>query len=310
MIRTIPGFKAQLVAAEPLVFNPVAIDFDEDGRAFVCEMIAYPFPSPEPLGKIAVLQDMDGDGVFDKRTVFMDKLIMPRAFKVLDRNCALVGEPPNLWKACDTNGDLKHDQKELIDKGFSTQGVVEHGANGLFWGMDNMLRVAEHSYDVVPKNGRFEISPSLNRGQWGITQDDAGRIFRNVNTDPLFVDYLSPRYYARNPNLVRTSGLYESLVKQEDSMIWPVRPTLGLNRGYRREVFRPDGTATYYGGVSSPMIYRGTRLPKEVQGQPFVVDGPTNMVHLLSLKDDGTGRLSASDFYKKGEDKLVYWRGL
>lgn len=301
-----PGYRLELVAAEPLVQDPILMEFDGDGRLWVLEMQGFAINqnmdnSFEPINHLVVLEDTDTNGVYDKRSVFMDKLVMPRAFKILDGNCALVGEPPNLWKACDTDGDLQHDTKELVDDGFSRLGVVEHGANGLFWGMDNVLRVAEHDYDVALEDGKFITIPSLNRGQWGVTQDDAGRIYRNVNTDPLFVDYLSPQYFARNPNLARTSGLYDSLVRQEDSMIWPARPTLGLNRGYRREVFREDGSATYYGGVSSPMIYRGTRLPEELHGQPFVVDGPTNIVHLLSLQDDGAGRLSAEDFYERGE---------
>jgi mono/diheme cytochrome c family protein len=254
-----------------------------------------------PINQLVVLEDTNNDGVFDKRTVFADKLIMPRAFKILDRGCVLIGEPPRLIKACDTNGDLKADTRDLISDTFATQGVVEHGANGLFWGMDNSITVSEHNWNVAFKAGTFSTVPGLVRGQWGVTQDDGGRIYRNVNTDPLFVDYVPARYYARNPNLVRTSGLYESLVDQEKTQIWPARPTLGVNRGYRQEVTRPDGSASYYQGVSSPMIYRGTRLPKEVQGQPVVVDSPTNIVHLLSMKDDGTGRLSAEDFYKKGE---------
>ena len=98
----------------------------------------------------------------------------------------------------------------------------------------------------------------------GLTQDDAGRLFRDVNTDPLYVDYTAPRYFMRNPNATRTSGLYSNLVDQEESAVWPVRPTLGVNRGYREEVPRPDGSAYYYQGVSNPMIYRGDRLPKEM----------------------------------------------
>ena len=301
-----PGFKLELVAAEPLVKDPILMEFDGDGRLWVLEMHGFAINekmenSFEPINELVVLEDQNGDGIYDKRNVFMDKLIMPRAFKILDKNCALVGEPPNLWKACDTNGDFKSDTKEKINDTFSKQGVVEHGANGLYWGMDNTLNVAEHQWNLRPAGDTFQIVPSLNRGQWGVTQDDAGRIYRNVNTDPLFVDYVAPDFYVRNANLVRTRGLYESLVKQEESNIWPVRQSFGINRGYRTEIFRKDGSATYYGGVSSPMIYRGDRLPAAFRGQAFVADGPTNLVHLLSLKDDGSGRLAARDFYPKGE---------
>ena len=301
-----PGYAVELVAAEPLVQDPILMEFDGDGRLWVMELPGWAYNlsmenSLEPVNRLVVLDDSDNDGVFDKRTVFADKLVLPRAFKILAGGCALIGEPPTLWKACDTDGDLKADTKEKVADGFARLGVLEHGANGLFWGMDNLLVVSEHEWNVAYRAGQFVTVPGLRRGQWGVTQDDAGRIYRNVNTDPLFVDYVSPDYYARNPDLVRTRGLYENLVDQEKTNIWPAHPTFGLNRGYRREVFRADGTASYYGGVSSPLIYRGTRLPAEVQGMGFVADGATNIVHLLRLKDDGHGRLAAEDYYAKGE---------
>jgi mono/diheme cytochrome c family protein len=302
-----PGYHLELVAAEPLIKDPILMEFDADGRLWVMEMPGFAYNeqmenSFEPMNQLVIIEDTNNDGVFDKRTVFMDKLIMPRAFKILDKGCALVGEPPNLWKACDTNGDGQSDTKELVDNTFGTLGIVEHGANGLYWGMDNTLYVSEHTWDVDfdSATGKFSTKPSLRRGQWGVTQDDGGRIYRNVNTDPLFVDYVAPKYYVRNPNLVRTEGLYQNLVDQESTNIWPIHPTFGINRGYRKDIFREDGTSIYYGGVSSPLIYRGQALPKDVQNQPFVVDGPTNIVHLLKLKNEN-GDLSATDFYQKGE---------
>jgi mono/diheme cytochrome c family protein len=302
-----PGYRVELVASEPLIKDPILAEFDGDGRLWVVEMQGYAVGEKmvnmtEPVGDVVILEDTDGDGVYDKRTVFQDKLVLPRALKILDHNCALIGEPPNLVKSCDTNGDLVADTKEIIKDGFGRVGNIEHAANGLYWGMDNTINISEHNYNVLPKDGgKLEIVPNLVRGQWGITQNDGGLIFRNFNTDPLFVDYIPAHYFVRNSDVTRTSGLYENLVDQEKSAIWPVHPTLGVNRGYRPEVPRPDGSAYYYQGVSSPLIYRGDTLPKELYGNAFVVDSPTNLVHLLKLNDDGAGNLSAGDYWSKGE---------
>ncbi len=302
-----PGYQVQLVASEPLVQDPIVAEFDGNGRLWVVEMQGYAVGKEminmeEPVGHVVILEDTDGDGVYDKRTIFQDKLVLPRALKILDKGCALIGEPPNLVKSCDTNGDLKADTKEIIKDGFGRVGNIEHAANSLYWGMDNTINIPEHNYNVLPRDGgKFEIVPNLVRGQWGATQNDGGLFFRDFNTDPIFADYIPAQYFVRNSNVTRTMGLYENLVDQSKSAIWPIRPTLGVNRGYRPEVPRPDGSAYYYQGVSSPLIYRGNALPKELYGQVFVVDSPTNLVHLVKLNDDGAGNLSGADFWPKGE---------
>jgi mono/diheme cytochrome c family protein/glucose/arabinose dehydrogenase len=301
-----PGYRVELVASDPLVQDPIWVDFDADGRMYVLEMPGFAMDktmadSREPIGRIAVLEDTNDDGKMDKRTVFMDGLVLPRALKVL-RDGVLVGEPPNLWFAKDTDGDLKADSKELIRNDFGRlEGNLEHNANSLWWGLDNWIYTSEHDWYLRLKNGKFEVEKTLSRGQWGVGMDDAGRIYRNVNTEALFVDIVPAKYFMRNPNMVRTRGLYEDLVDPNKTAIWPVRPTAGVNRGYREELLRPDGSAAYYTGVSSPMIYRGDRLPRELEGDAFVVDSPTNLVHRLLIKDDGTGRISARDAYEKGE---------
>src|SRR3982751_3580926 len=91
-----PGYRMELVASEPLVQDPVAIDWDAEGRLWVVEMLGYmndmqASHEHDPVGRVAVLEDTDGDGRMDKRTVFADGLVLARALKVLDRG-VLVGE--------------------------------------------------------------------------------------------------------------------------------------------------------------------------------------------------------------------------
>jgi mono/diheme cytochrome c family protein/glucose/arabinose dehydrogenase len=300
-----PGYRVELVASEPMVVDPVAVDYDLEGRLWVLEMLGF-MPdtsgtdSREPLGRVVVLEDDNDDGKMDKRTVFIDKLILPRALKILDHG-VLIAEPPNLWLARDTNGDLKADTKDLVRNDYGRlEGNPEHNANSLYWGLDNVIYTSEHTYHLQLKNGKLDVIPTLSRGQWGVGSDDGGRIYRNWNEQPLFVDIVPARYFMRNPNLVRTRGLYDILMDPKDMTVWPVRPTRGVNRGYRDGVLRPDGTITTYVSAGTPLIYRGDRLPKDVYGDAFVTESAGNLVHRLKVVDDGTGRLSAKNAYPKG----------
>jgi mono/diheme cytochrome c family protein/glucose/arabinose dehydrogenase len=300
-----PGYRVELVASEPMVVDPVVVDYDLEGRLWVLEMLGF-MPdtsgtdSREPLGRVVVLEDENDDGRMDKRTVFMDKLILPRALKILEHG-VLIAEPPNLWLARDTNGDLKADTKDLVRNDYGRlEGNPEHNANSLHWGLDNVIYTSEHTYHLQLKNGKFDVIPTLSRGQWGVGSDDGGRIYRNWNEQPLFVDIVPARYFMRNPNVVRTRGLYDILMDPKDMTVWPSRPTRGVNRGYRDGVLRQDGTLTTYVSAGTPVIYRGDRLPKDVYGDAFVTESAGNLVHRLKIVDDGSGRFSARNAYPKG----------
>ena len=116
----------------------------------------------------------------------------------------LVAEPPNLWLFQDTNGDLRADRKELVTNLYGRKEAnVEHNANSLLWALDNNIYTSEIDIDVRLKGGKFDVRKTLSRGQWGITQDDAGRIFRNPRS-ALHVDVVPAHYYLLPPNLLRT----------------------------------------------------------------------------------------------------------
>ncbi len=114
------------------------------------------------------------------------------------------------------------------------------------------MYTSETDQNIHFKGGKFVVEPSLSRGQWQGTQDDAGRVWRNVNDSPLFVDYTQPQYFLRNPNMGRTRGLYESVIDQIAATLYPVRPNRGVNRGYRDPFFRDDDSSIVIQGAGSP----------------------------------------------------------
>jgi mono/diheme cytochrome c family protein len=300
-----PGYRLELVASEPMIEEPVVIDWDPDGRLWVVEMPGYmedmsATTEMQPTGRVSVLEDTDNDGKMDKKTVFLDKLVLPRALKVLDRG-VLVGEPPTLWLARDTDGDLKADTKEPVtDKYGTLMANVEHNANSLLWGMDNWMHTSEVDVMLRLKDLKFEVKPTLSRGQWGATQDDAGRVYRNTNSAALFVDIVSTPYYARNPSLLRTRGSYETLDTGDLNTTWPLRPTPGVNRGYQDGVLRPDKTLAAFTAVAAPTVFRGDRLPAELEGNVFLVEPSANLVSRVIVTDDGTA-LRGKKAYERGE---------
>ena len=302
-----PGYHLELVASEPLVQDPVVIDWDNEGRLWVVEMTGYmndiqASHEHDPTGRIVVLQDTNGDGRMDTRTVFADKLVLPRALKVLDHG-VLVGEPPNLWFMPDTNRDLKADTKELVTDTYGRlESNVEHNANTLFWALDNWIYTSEVDTFLRFKNGKFDVRPTLARGQWGASQDDAGFVFRNSNESALHVDLVPSYYFNRNPALTRTRGSDEFLGREADDLnqVWPLRPTRGVNRGYQAGILREDGSLARFTAACAPTVYRGDRLPAELYGNVFVAEPAGNLVSRIVVTDEGAA-LRGKKAYPRGE---------
>ena len=299
-----PGFRVELVAAEPLVNDPVAIDFDADGRIYVAEMRGWMTGidgggALDPTGQIAVLEDTDGDGQMDTRTIFLDSLVSPNAVKALSDG-VLVGEPNNLWFARDTNGDFTADEKELVSDEFGIRKAnMEANANGLVWGMDNWIHTTDNKSRFRRVDGKWIEEPTLPVGQFGLTMDDFGRMYRNDNSQPIFADYLDSHYYARNANMPRSAGVEEAIA--DDRQVWPSRTTPGANRGYRENTLREDGTLRTFTAACGLSAYRGGAFPDEFISKVniFVPEPVGNLVHRYVIEENQDGTRAAVHGYEE-----------
>lgn len=306
-----PGFRAELVASEPLVESPVAIAWDHRGRMFVCEMRGYMHDIEAagedlPIGRITMLEDSDRDGRMDKRTVFADGLLMPRALMCVNGGL-LIAEPPNLWFMKDTDGDGVADKKESIDAAYGTAGgQPEHMANSPVWMLDNWIYSANHAKRYRLKDGKFLDEVTGLRGQWGMTQDDFGRQFFNSNSDFLRSNLISEPLSRRNPNYAA-----ESLGVQvmKDQSTWPSHPTPGVNRGYDEKQLREDGTLAKCTATCGASIYRGALFAKEFYGNAFIPEPAGNLVKRVVITESdgslsGANAAEGSEFWTSTDERF------
>jgi len=311
-----PGFRIELVAAEPLVHDPVAAAYDHQGNLWVAEMTRFnagliqdipPLAGGAavvPPGKIVKLESSRHDGHYDRRTVWLDDLNNPRAIAIM-HDGILVADPPNLWLARDAHGSGKCDEKKLVAGDYGVPGSEEGSANGLLWGRDNILHNISYEYDYRYAHGTVEKWPILVRGQFGLAQDDFGRLFFSRNSDQLRSDLYAPRYNVRNPHL--TDLPWANVRIALDQIVWPSHPTPAVNRGYRRGVagqqtggLRDDATLLEFTAACSAQLYRGANFPARFYGNAFVPEPGANLVHRDVLLES-EGRIVAADAYEGRE---------
>lgn len=295
--RIQPGFQIDLAAAEPLVEDPTQITFDEKGRMWVVEFRGYMHTlegggEKEPTGRIKILESTKHDGNFDKATVFLDHLVMPRAVLPL-RGGALVAEPPEL--AFYKEQDGKAAQKTVVTMNYGARGgQPEHMANGLTYGMDNWIYSADYSERVRWMGGKWEVAGDRGRGQWGLTQDNYGRLYFDYNEDLLRCDVLPAEYMIRNPFWPGTSGTNVKIML--DETVWPSHPTPGVNRGYQPNILRDNGTLRACTANCGPCVYRAGLFGPEYQGNVFICEPAGNLVKRVIVGEQ-EGTLLAQDAY-------------
>ena len=134
----------------------------------------------DPVGRISRHEDADNDGVYEKHTVFVDKLVFPRFVMPFGANSVLTMESnaDEVWQFTDTNNDGVADKKELFTSNFGRSGNVEHQQAFLYWGMDNWLYSTVNAFRVRwTPNGVIREPTGPNGAQWGATQDNDGKMW-------------------------------------------------------------------------------------------------------------------------------------
>ncbi len=305
--QTVPGFRIECVASEPLIEDPIMFEFDADGRIWAVEFRGYMHDingstEGDPVGRVVVLEDTDGDTFMDKSTVFLDGLVMARTVQFVQGG-VLIQEPPKLWFCEDTDGDLKCDKKRQVGT-FGVPGDPQHTDNGLFHCIDNWMYNAKSSVRHKFVDGKLIEEETFFRGQWGMSQDDYGRLYYCYESSPLHADLFPSAYLYRNRNFRQSVGGgrlsygLNSWIYWGSQEIYPIRVAPGITLGGRE--LRDDGTLRTFTIAAGVSIYRGDQFPEEYYGSAVVPEAGGNLVRLNKLGSDGV-YLSASNHFGKKE---------
>ena len=288
------GFRAELVASEPNVHDPVAIAFDGDGRMWVVELRGY-MPNVDGTGedvangRITILDDRDGNGTMEHMTVFLDGIVLPRSIALVEGGI-LYGDQDKLYFVEDL-GD-KPGKSTVIDDKWAPSGNVEHKTNGLMPALDNWMYNAKSDARYRRIDGEWVKAKTEYRGQWGISQDDYGRLYANSNSTLITAEYVWPGAKVRNPN--HDFGSRTSMGM--DNKVWPIRITCGINRGYQEGMLTDEGYLTKATAASGPAVYRGDRFPEEYRGNIFIPEPSGLLVKraIVTENQDGSFKIEAA----------------
>ena len=298
-----PGFKVELVAAEPLVMDPVAFAWGADGKFWVVEMADYPLGidgKGKHGGRVKFLQDTNGDGKYDKATLFLDGIGYPSGVMPYKKG-VLVSCAPDIFYAEDTDGDGKADIRKVLYTGFR-EGNQQHRVNGFAWGLDNWIYLANGDSGGVIKSmktgkrvnisGRDirirpwtgDIETVTGQTQFGRNRDDWGNWFGGNNSNPMWHFVLEERYLKRNPYLAPPNLRVPVSVSPGSAPVYPISRTL--------ERFNNPQSVNRFTSACSPIVYRDVVLGKEFIGNAFISEPVHNLVHREVMSPRGVTFLS------------------
>jgi putative membrane-bound dehydrogenase-like protein len=301
------NFKAEIFATEPLVVDPVTMQFDEEGNAYVVGMLdAYKPDSVKGKGKIVMLKDLNSDGRADTAIVFADSL--REASSILPwKGGLLIAAAPNIMYYKDTDGDGRADQKEIIFSGFFT-GNEEAQITNLSFGVDNWIyanntgQAGEVTFNRMPGAPKLKMQGSdfrfrLDRnqfelttgpGQFGLAIDDWGHRFFTANSLHIRQVVAARRYLDRNPYLpsdlraaVFNISDHDPLMYQiSETPYWRQVRTDRRNKDYQdNHLDRVEYARDHFTAASGGTFYGGDAFPEEYYGNIFTGDVSGNLVH-------------------------------
>lgn len=297
-IRVRPGLKVELVAAEPLVRDPINFDWGADGKLWVVEMGDYPLGTDgrgKRGGVVRFLEDTNHDGRYDTSTVFLDGLNFPNGVMPW-RKGVLISAAPEIIYAEDTDGDGKADVRRTLFTGFR-EGNQQHRFNGFEYGLDNWLYGANgdsggsirsqatgKSVSISGRDLRFQpddgaLEAVAGQTQYGRHRDDWGNWFGNNNSTWLWHFYLPIHYVARNPHLPVRNTYHVLANYPESTRVFPASRLL--------QRFNDIGKAGHVTSGCSPIPYRDEAFGADFANSVFICEPVHNLVHREVLEPDG-----------------------
>ena len=289
-----PGYRMELVLSDPDIDTPAVVEFDGNGRMYVAEFITY-MPDVEgtgqrePRSRISRWEDTNGDGTYDKRTVFADKLVLPRAVLPLDNDSILTNETASddVIKLTDTNGDGVADKREVFYSGvgIGRDGNLEHEQSGFVWGLDNWIYSTYNSFRFRwTPTGIVREATGSNNGQWGLAQDDDGKMwFVCAGCERGPVNFHVPIHYGA----FRTADEYEPGFDN----VWPISGLADVQGGMFR-VRSPIGTVNHATATGGPDIVRGHRVPEDLVGDLLFTEPVGRLIRRAKIvKTEGLTQL-------------------
>lgn len=292
------GFEVELVAAEPLTRDPVAIAWGADGKLWVVEMADYPLGLDgrmEPGGRVRFLEDTTGDGRYDKSTLFLEELSLPNGILPW-RDGVLITAAPEILFARDTDGDGRADVRRALYRGF-VAGNPQMRVNGLRWGLDNWVYCANGSsgglvesiktgasVDLRRRDVRLRpdaglIDPQSGVSQFGRNRDDWGNWFGSNNSFPLWHYVLADHYTRRNPHVAPPDSRRQ-LMLPANPVVFPAKPP--------EKRFRNVNHSGRFTSACSAMVYRDDLLfPRDQKQHAFICEPAHNLVRHETIVEDG-----------------------